>query len=115
MYLYLIFRSLDIKYVGETTYQNIPVSIYNTSLGDMSKNLNEKCYCPTPTTCLRKGAIDLEKCSGAPIIVTLPHFYDADNYYLKGIRGLKPDIIKHGVQFYFETVLYFFYFEDNCK
>lgn len=95
---------MDIKYQEKTSLFDISVSYYNVSLGDMSKNADEKCFCPTNKTCLRKGAVDLTPCVGAPIIITLPHFFDADESYLEGVRGLRPDPSKHGIEFYLEPV-----------
>ncbi|KAJ8948285.1 hypothetical protein NQ318_020772 [Aromia moschata] len=84
-------RSLAAFYVKKTKYDGIPVREYSADLGDMSKNADEKCYCPTPETCLKKGVMDLYKCTGIPIYASLPHFYNSDKSYLRGVKGLTPE------------------------
>lgn len=63
---------------------------YTVDLGDMSKNEMEKCFCPTPETCLSRNLYDLSKCLGAPIIGSLPHFYESEPKYLELVEGLHP-------------------------
>lgn len=70
----------------------------------MSQNADEKCFCPTPETCLKKGLMDLFKCIGVPMYASLPHFYESDESYLKGVKGLKPNEANHGIEIYFERV-----------
>ncbi|KAG5888615.1 hypothetical protein JTB14_037827 [Gonioctena quinquepunctata] len=95
-------RSLNAFFVRKTKYDGIPCGEYTASLGDMSKNENEKCYCTSPDTCLKKGLIDLYKCSGVPIYASFPHFYDCDESYLKGVKGLKPNKTKHEIRILLE-------------
>ncbi|KAJ8915889.1 hypothetical protein NQ315_015502 [Exocentrus adspersus] len=95
-------RSLIAVYEHDTKYDGIPVRHYSATLGDMSRNEDEKCYCPTPETCLKKGIMDLYKCVGVPMYVTLPHFYEADESYSKGVRGMRPDRSKHEIIILFE-------------
>lgn len=70
----------------------------------MSKNKDEKCYCYTEDTCMKKGVIDLYKCNGIPIYASLPHFYESDKSYLKLVDGLKPNKTKHSIKILFEWV-----------
>lgn len=100
----IFFRSLVAKYEKSTKYDGIPVWLYTASLGDMSKNAEEKCYCPSNDTCLKKGLMDLFKCGGFPIYVSLPHFYDSDESYLSRVEGLQPSKDLHGIEIYFEHV-----------
>lgn len=71
--------------IGVNTYH------YTADLGDMSTNPEEKCYCPTPDTCLTKNLMDLYKCLGSPVIASLPHFYGSDKKYLEMVQGLDPN------------------------
>lgn len=64
---------------------------YKADLGDMSSNPEEKCFCPTPDSCLTKNLIDLTKCVGAPLIASLPHLLGAEEKYLKMVDGLHPN------------------------
>lgn len=70
---------------------------------DPSKNTGEKCFCPTPETCLKKGLMDLTKC-GTPVVASLPHFYKTDPSVLESVRGLHPREEDHGISILFETV-----------
>nr|AXU25116.1 sensory neuron membrane protein 1-1 [Cyrtorhinus lividipennis] len=97
-------RSLPAKFRHKVTFKGIPGNHYTADLGDMSANEDEKCYCPTPTTCLKKGAFDITKCAGAPIVLTLPHYYLADPSYLDEVEGLHPDEEKHQIFLNFEPI-----------
>ncbi|XP_014251146.1 sensory neuron membrane protein 1-like [Cimex lectularius] len=97
-------RSIGARYQHPTVYKGIPGNFYTATLGDMSANEDEKCFCPSPTTCLKKGAFDIYKCAGAPIILTLPHFYEADPSYLDEIDGLHPQAEKHQIFINFEPI-----------
>ncbi|XP_050507504.1 sensory neuron membrane protein 1-like [Diabrotica virgifera virgifera] len=97
-------RSLKAFWVKKTKYDGIPVNEYTASLGDSSKNEAEKCYCYTPDTCLKKGLMDLYKCAGVPIYVSMPHFYDSDESYVKGVKGLNPNKKEHEISILFEQM-----------
>lgn len=90
----------------KTKYDGISVNKYTASLGDMSANKEDKCYCYTPDTCLKKGLMDLYKCGGIPIYISMPHFYDSDKSYLEGIEGLNPNQEDHEISILFEQVRY---------
>nr|ALR72542.1 sensory neuron membrane protein SNMP1a [Colaphellus bowringi] len=97
-------RSLIAFFVRKSTYDGIPCGEFTADLGDMSKNEKEKCYCSTPETCLKKGMMDLYKCSGIPIYASFPHFYNSDTSYLKGVGGLSPNKTKHEIKILFESI-----------
>jgi hypothetical protein len=44
------------------------------------------------------------RATGYPIVVSLPHFYLADDEYLDGVVGLNPTQEKHEVTLLFEPV-----------
>lgn len=67
---------------------------YTADLGDMSKNPMEKCFCPTPDTCLTRNLYDMTKCVGAPIIGSPPHFYDCEKNWLDLVDGLHPNQVQ---------------------
>nr|CAH7722186.1 unnamed protein product [Callosobruchus chinensis] len=96
-------RSLGAYYVKSTKYSGIPVGEYTADLGDASTNEDEKCYCYTDDTCLKKGLMDLYKCSGVPIYASLPHFLGAHESYLRGVIGLKPNKTEHEIRILFES------------
>lgn len=97
-------RNFHFEYVRDVNYRGIPSQRYATSLGDMSKNMDEKCFCPTPKTCLPKGIMDLNNCLGVPIYATLPHFYKVDKAVRKKVKGLTPSAEKHALALTMEPV-----------
>lgn len=70
----------------------------------MSTDESLKCYCPPNATCWKQGLHDLTKCTGAPIVTSQPHFYDADPIYVKMVRGLHPNEEEHSITLIFELV-----------
>lgn len=68
MHLYFFYRSLPLVYKEPKVYKGIRGLLYTADLGDMSTEPNSKCFCPTNTTCLKKGAYDVTKCTGEQII-----------------------------------------------
>ena len=97
-----ICTSLQSKLQKKIMYKGVLVGRYNTSLGDMSHNKDQKCYCPAKNYCLKRGAIDITKCVNSTLVVTLPHFYDADVSYLRAVSGLNPNEESHGTYMNFE-------------
>lgn len=103
-------RSIIATFVEETYYDGIKVNRYTADLGDMSTDEELKCYCPTPTTCLKKGLMDISKCNGNPVIASLPHFYLTDESYLQKVKGLHPEEEKHSIQIFFESVRFVYFY-----
>lgn len=99
-----ICRSLTATYRSKAKYNGIPVLRYEM---DMGEDVNIKqCYCRGEDECPPKGTIDLYKCSGMPMIASLPHFYLADEKLLQGIEsGLSPNEEHHGIYMLFEIVI----------
>lgn len=106
-----ICRSLGATYRSKTKYNGIPVVRFEM---DMGEKVNEKqCFCRSENECPPKGTVDLFKCSGMPIIASLPHFYKAEQL-LEGIEsGLNPNKEQHGIEMLFETVGFTFYINSN--
>ncbi|XP_022906339.2 sensory neuron membrane protein 1-like isoform X1 [Onthophagus taurus] len=101
-FAYPLCRVVDAKYDSKTKYDGIPVNKYVADFGDQSSNPDDKCYCPSQDECMKKGALDLRKCAG-PIVVTLPHFLDADPEYQNGVTGMNPDKDIHQLHILFEA------------
>lgn len=98
-----ICRSLAITYRKKAKYNGIPVSLYEADFGE-AVNI-KPCFCRAEGECPPKGTIDLFKCAGTPMFMSLPHFYLADEKLLAGIgSGLTPDKEKHGIYLMFEGV-----------
>ena len=58
------------KFKGHIVYKGISSLHYTLNLGDMSSHEEEKCFCPKPDKCLKKGVFDAFKCTGFTYIFT---------------------------------------------
>lgn len=60
-----------------------------------------QCFCPRESLeaneeCPRKGVVECKKCrSNAPIYISYPHFYLADESYREAVSGLNPKAESH--------------------
>nr|CAD7197008.1 unnamed protein product [Timema douglasi] len=97
-------RTIAAVFERPTTYKGIKGYRYTATLGDMSSNPDEKCFCPTEDTCLKKGSFELSRCAGAPLVVTLPHMYETDEEYLRSVIGQHPEQRKHEIFMEFEPM-----------
>ncbi|CAD1478955.1 unnamed protein product [Heterotrigona itama] len=91
-----ICRSLGARFSHKSKIKGVNTYHYTADLGDMSTNPMEKCFCPTPDTCLTKNLFDLSKCVGAPFIASLPHLLGSEEKYLK--------MEEHGLHMDFEPM-----------
>nr|WBU77221.1 sensory neuron membrane protein [Odontothrips loti] len=90
--------SLGAKFEKEVVLNGISGYLYTSTLGDMTSDPEMKCLCPTPDTCLKKGLIDLTKCTGAPFVASMPHLFATHEDYQMMVQGLHPDEDKHGLR-----------------
>ncbi|KAK4886688.1 hypothetical protein RN001_002959 [Aquatica leii] len=97
-------RSLIATFDREEDYRGITVNKYVATFGDMSTDKALQCYCPANASCWKQGLHDLTRCVGAPIVTSMPHFYDADPIYAKMVRGLHPNVHDHGISLIFELM-----------
>jgi hypothetical protein len=58
------FRAVVAEYQYATTYRGIRCYKYSADFGDTSADPELKCFCRTPTTCLKKGVHDVSRCAG---------------------------------------------------
>lgn len=62
-----------------------------------------------PHDCPYKGTYELFKCVGAPLVASMPHFYDADPILLDKIIGLSPNKNDHAIYLEFVSVIIYNY------
>ncbi|GAB1602937.1 scavenger receptor class B member 1-like [Argonauta hians] len=95
-----ICRSIYAIYDKEMSVSDIPVFRYSVppnvfTTGDV--NPDNKGFC-TPI-CLPTGLLNVSKChQDAPIVLSQPHFFQADPDIINNVTGLKPDAEKHATQ-----------------
>jgi len=98
-----ICRSVHLQYDKPITYAGIDGYRYSPR-GDFLNEMPE-CFCINkirdalvqPNGCMYSGALDLTDCLDAPIVATLPHFYNAHRAYGLMVNGLDPDEEKHNI------------------
>ncbi|KAF5296337.1 hypothetical protein FQA39_LY12554 [Lamprigera yunnana] len=92
-------RILPLKYRGPAVKQGIAVDLYtppDNVFETVSKNPNNKCYCPDNEFCPPKGLQNISPCQyDAPVYLSFPHFYKSDPNLLEGVNGLEPIREKH--------------------
>ena len=47
-------------------------------------------YCTPPGNCMGRGVLNISVCTGGPIVLSLPHFNQADERYLNAVEGMQP-------------------------
>lgn len=58
-------------------------------------NPDNDCFCGD-VPCPKSGVMNISTCrSGAPIFISLPHFYQADPSFVEAVDGISPDPLLH--------------------
>ncbi|BES94483.1 Scavenger receptor [Nesidiocoris tenuis] len=85
--------SLELAYDGTKTVAGLPATVHigdSLTLDNGQLSESNKCYCPS-SGCPPSGARSISQCRfGAPAFISYPHFYKADESYLKKITGMHP-------------------------
>lgn len=81
-------RSMGCVYQKPSKYAGIKSNHYTVGLGDISSDPNLHCLCKDPDNCPVQGTFDLFPCMGAPLVATLPHFYDSNTIVIHSISIL---------------------------
>merc|ERR1712123_47745 len=104
----------DTQHLGLTSYRFIPppnAMGSHTDADPVKNNPDNSCFCLKEEgfSCFKSGVFNMEPCKrtqelplGAPIALSYPHFYEADQSFLDAVDGLKPDKEEH--QFYVDVV-----------
>eukprot|EP00092_Neocalanus_flemingeri_P108734 GFUD01139653.1.p1 GENE.GFUD01139653.1~~GFUD01139653.1.p1 ORF type:complete len:576 (+),score=193.84 GFUD01139653.1:124-1851(+) len=104
----------DTSHLGLTSYRFIPppnAMGSHTDPDQVKRNPDNSCFCLKEEgfSCFKSGVFNMEPCKrtpdlplGAPIALSYPHFYEADQSFLDAVVGLKPNKEEH--QFYVDVV-----------
>nr|QFU27946.1 sensory neuron membrane protein 2a [Apolygus lucorum] len=94
--------SFGASYVNTTVQYGIPLNKYTSdekNMASAARDPDNLCRCAKDDDgvrqCLKDGVIDASPCQGAPVIVSNPHFLDADPEYRDGVVGLNAIEDKH--------------------
>ena len=80
----------------------------NKDMLDNGSNVKyRECYCKD-VECQPSGTLNVSSCKyGAPIFISLPHFYLADDEYRKNVTGLNPNPKEHEFYIVIEPVSFY--------
>uniref|UniRef100_A0A3Q1FA35 Scavenger receptor class B, member 2a n=1 Tax=Acanthochromis polyacanthus TaxID=80966 RepID=A0A3Q1FA35_9TELE len=83
----------DVEVKGIQAYRFAPPSDVLMSPKDNPTNAG---FCVPAGDCLGTGVLKVSVCrEGAPIVVSFPHFYQADPVYINAVDGLSPNKEEH--------------------
>ncbi|XP_059213940.1 lysosome membrane protein 2c [Centropristis striata] len=92
-------RSLYAEYEGDVTVKGIPgyrFSPPSKVFANMTLNPANAGFCVPAGKCMGSGVLNVSTCKqGAPIIMSSPHFYQADEKFVKDVFGMKPKKEQH--------------------
>ncbi|XP_068429658.1 lysosome membrane protein 2c isoform X2 [Clinocottus analis] len=87
-------RSLYVLFEEEVTVKGIPgyrFSPPSMVFANNTVNPANAGFCVPAENCLGSGVLNVSPCKqGAPIIMSSPHFYQADEKYIQGVFGMSP-------------------------
>lgn len=92
-------RSLYVQYECDVSVQGVPGFRFVPPADVFSSpdiNPDNAGFCVPPGHCLGSGLLNASVCKqGAPIIMSSPHFYQADQKFVDDIWGMKPNKEEH--------------------
>ncbi|XP_065140482.1 lysosome membrane protein 2a [Paramisgurnus dabryanus] len=92
-------RSIHLAYVRDMEVKGIPAFRFappSDVLAPPSENPSNAGFCVPAGDCLGKGVLKVSVCrQGAPIVVSFPHFYQADDEYINAVEGMNPNEEEH--------------------
>jgi len=92
-------RSLPLEFNQMVTHFNMETFRFTPSKTAFSSS-DSSCFCPPGVSgCAPEGLFNVSAChGGSPMLLSWPHFYNADPKLLENIDGLKPEQEKHEFQ-----------------
>ncbi|XP_066275128.1 scavenger receptor class B member 1-like [Branchiostoma lanceolatum] len=92
-------RSAYLSYEGPRAVGGVPVYRYILPQEELRSGRHDpdnSCYCGDG--CLQDGLIDVRSCHlGAPVVLSLPHFYLGNESLSRGVAGLRPNKMEHQI------------------
>ncbi|KAG5899064.1 hypothetical protein JTB14_028235 [Gonioctena quinquepunctata] len=96
MYSPELCRYTELEYVEDVNIQGVHGFKFTSEnfFDNGTKRPENACFCTGE--CIPSGLFNISSCrQGSPSFLSFPHFYNADPYYLRDIKGLKPEKSKH--------------------
>ncbi|CAL8277851.1 unnamed protein product [Merluccius merluccius] len=92
-------RSLYATYVEDVSVKGLPGYRFvppSSVFANVTVNPDNAGFCVPAGNCLGSGVLNVSPCKqGAPVIMSSPHFYQADEKYVKGVFGMRPNKERH--------------------
>uniref|UniRef100_A0A4W5RJX8 Scavenger receptor class B, member 1 n=1 Tax=Hucho hucho TaxID=62062 RepID=A0A4W5RJX8_9TELE len=89
-------RSIYAIYEEESSVMGIPGYRFSPPSKVFANTTENAGFCSPPGNCLGSGVLQVSACKqDAPIVMSSPHFYQADEKFVKDIFGMKPDKKQH--------------------
>jgi len=114
IFIALMCRKIQLHYEGDREYKGLIAQRFipaKNALGSHwdgedpeLRNVENECYCMEDKgfPCFKSGVMNMGPCktteslpTGAPIALSAPHFYQADQSFRDAVIGMKPDKEKH--------------------
>jgi len=90
----LVFQE-EVVHHGMNTFRFVPPA---NLFGTPQENPRNRCFCPN-SQCPKSGLFNVSACQfGSPIMLSWPHFFQADPLLLDAVEGLHPSKKKHQFQ-----------------
>lgn len=89
-------RSVYITFSGFESVQGVPALRYKLPAEILANTSENAGFCLPQGNCLGSGVLNASICKdGAPIIMSFPHFYQADERFVSAIGGMHPNKEDH--------------------
>ncbi|XP_068166979.1 lysosome membrane protein 2a [Antennarius striatus] len=92
-------RSIHLAYVEDVEVKGIQAYRFAPPMDVLmspKENPTNEGFCVPAGQCLGTGVLKVSVCrEGAPIVVSFPHFYQADPKYINAVEGLNPNKEEH--------------------
>ncbi|XP_004703268.1 lysosome membrane protein 2 [Echinops telfairi] len=85
-------RSVFLTFSGFENIQGLPAYRYKVPAEILANTSDNAGFCIPEGNCLGSGVLNISICkNGAPIIMSFPHFYQADEKFVSAIAGMHPN------------------------
>lgn len=85
-------RSVYLTFSKYESVQGLPAFRYKVPAETLANNTDNAGFCIPKGNCLGSGVLNISICkNGAPIIMSFPHFYHAEEKFVSAIEGMHPN------------------------
>ncbi|KAM4854344.1 lysosome membrane protein 2 [Thomomys bottae] len=89
-------RSVYITFSDFKSIHGLPAFRYTIPQEVLANSSDNAGFCPPEGNCLGSGVLNVSICkNGAPIVMSFPHFYQAEEKFVSAIRGMNPNKEDH--------------------